>query len=188
MKKLGLILMVLSLGIGTGVMAGKKAVDTKKSSLTWTGKKVTGQHYGTIQLQDGWVDISGGKFAGGSFTIDMTTIVCNDLEGEMKGKLEGHLKSDDFFSVEKFKTAVLVIKSSEAISADDFKVNGELTIKGKTHPIVFTAKEKGGSYVAKIVVDRTLYDVRYGSGKFFEGLGDKVIYDDFTLDVVVFTK
>lgn len=188
MKKLGLVLLVLAIGVGTSVFAGKKVVDTKKSSLTWTGKKVTGEHYGTIQLQDGWLDVTGGKFAGGSFTIDMTTIVNNDLEGEMKGKLEGHLKSDDFFGVDKFKTAVLVIKSSEAINTTGFKVSGDLTIKGKTHPVSFTAKEKDGSYVAKVVVDRTLYDVRYGSGKFFEGLGDKVIYDDFTLDVVIFTK
>ena len=188
MKKLKIVGLALALILAIPATAQKFMVDLSKSSITWTGKKVTGEHYGSIQLSKGWMKLADNKIAEGSFTIDMSTIVNGDLEGEMKQKLEGHLKSDDFFGVEKHPEAVLHIKGSETINATGFKLMGDLTIKGITHPIEFTGKRVDNKFIAKVIVDRSKYDVRYGSGSFFDNLGDKTIYDDFTLDVVIQAK
>jgi polyisoprenoid-binding protein YceI len=128
-----------------------------------------------------------GALTGGSFSIDMATLVCEDLSGEYKGKLEGHLKSDDFFGVANNPTADFTITSSIAQGPGKYKIVGDLTIKGITKEIKFpaTVTEENGVYtaVADITVDRSEYDVKYGSGSFFDGLGDKVIYDEFNLAV-----
>jgi polyisoprenoid-binding protein YceI len=107
-----------------------------------------------------------------------------DLEaGEWHDKLVGHLKSDDFFGVEKFPTSELIITESAPFKNNEATVTGKLTIKGITHPVTFKAVKVGTGYTALITVDRTKYDIKYGSGKFFDSLGDKMIYDEFTLDV-----
>jgi len=161
--------------------------DASASQIIWTGKKVTGQHTGTILLREGYITVDGNAITGGEFIIDMSSIKNTDLKDEKtRGMLEGHLKSDDFFGVEKFPLSNLVITGSE-LKLGKMTVKGNLTIKGKTNPIEFTTVEtKEGDavvYTAVITVDRSEYDVRYGSGKFFSNLGDKVIYDEFTLDV-----
>ena len=76
-------------------------IDASGSTIHWTAEKVTGAHEGNISLIDGNIEMEGDQIKGGSFTVDMTTIISTDLSGEYKNKLEGHLKSDDFFSVEK---------------------------------------------------------------------------------------
>ena len=163
-------------------------VDTENSVITWKGYKVTGQHHGTVKVKDGKLEYKDGMLAGGHFSIDMTSITVGDLEGEYKGKLEGHLKSADFFGVESYPTAKFVIR--EVISRGkpgDYRIEGDLTIKEMTKPIKFNAQitEEGGKHVATadITVDRADYDVRYGSGSFFDNLGDKTIYDEFDLQV-----
>lgn len=154
------------------------AVDTKKSEIFWEGSKITGStHSGIVNLVEGGIQVTDGKISGGKFTIDMTSITVTDLEGEMKGKLEGHLKNDDFFSVDKHKTARLEIEQ-----VDGDKITASLTIKGITQKVVFPAKvvmSNDGSMTATadIEVDRSKYDVRYGSGSFFDDLGDKAIND-----------
>lgn len=167
-------------------------VDVKQSKLEWHGKKVTGEHNGLINIQSGTLKFNNDKLAGGQFTIDMNTIVDLDLESEeWNTKLVNHLKSDDFFSVEKFPTAKFKITEVKAHKAEESDANywikGELTIKGKTNPIEFAVKieknEKGISGTATMTVDRSKYDVRFGSGSFFEGLGDKLIYDDFDMKI-----
>ncbi|MBT8230941.1 MAG: YceI family protein [Bacteroidia bacterium] len=160
-------------------------VNPEKSSIDWVGKKVTGKHTGTINIKSGELKHEDGRLSGGNFVIDMPSITVTDLEGGMKGKLEGHLKSPDFFDVANFTTAEFVITEVKGGGeAGKYNVTGDLTIKGKTHPVSFTAStNEDGSFGADITVDRTLYDVRYGSGKFFDGLGDKMIYDDFELSV-----
>lgn len=159
-------------------------VNLEKSSIEWVGKKVTGQHNGTIQIKDANLMMEDGQLAGGSFEIDMTTIQVTDLEGNMKGKLEGHLKSDDFFGVEKYPTAKFVITKVASLGTPgDYKVTGDLTIKEATNEIKFMAKVDAEKATADITVDRSEYDVRYGSGSFFDNLGDKTIYDDFHLTV-----
>ncbi|MFD2892703.1 YceI family protein [Flavobacterium chuncheonense] len=162
-----------------------KKVNTTESKVEWVGKKVTGQHSGTISLAEGALVFKGKKLAGGTFTVDMTSINTTDLQGEMKGKLDGHLKSDDFFGVEKFPTANLVFKTLTNKGNDVYTVNADLTIKGKTNPISFDMKVNGSTATTKLMVDRAKYDIRYGSGSFFDNLGDKTIYDEFELDVTL---
>lgn len=167
--------------------AGNYEIDKNKSQVKWSGKKVTGEHYGTIDLKDGSVMVEDGKIAGGTFVMDMTTIVNEDITNEsMNGKLVGHLKSDDFFSVEKHPDAKLVLKDVKHNSGDDYTFTGYLTIKEITHPVTFDAKSTvaNGKLTSKgkIEVDRTLYDIKFRSGKFFSDLGDNLIYDTFTLD------
>jgi polyisoprenoid-binding protein YceI len=131
--------------------------------------------------------VKDGKISGGTFVMDMTTIVNEDIESEsMNDRLIGHLKSDDFFSVEKHPAAKLVLKEAEHKGGDDYTFTGHLTIKEITHPVSFGAVSsvEDGKLTSKgkIEVDRTLYDIKFRSGKFFSDLGDKLIYDTFTLD------
>ncbi len=165
-------------------------VDTLNSNVQWTGYKVTGQHNGVVNIKSGSLTYNDkGFFAGGSFEIDMTTIKCLDLQGEMAGKLEGHLKSDDFFGATNFPTAKYVItKVVPKGKPGEYKIIGNLTIKNSTKEVRFDAtlkEEAGGKIVATgdIKLDRSEFDVRYGSGSFFDGLGDKTIYDEFDLKI-----
>ncbi len=172
--------------------AKELAVNTKASTIVWTGSKVVGNsHTGTLQLTSGSLDISNGKLKGGSFVVDMNSLTDTDLTGEWKGKLEGHLKSDDFFGVETYPTAEFKITKAKSTGDGSYDVTGDITIKGKTESISFTTSltEAGGGYeaAATITVDRSKFDVRYGSGSFFDNLGDKAISDDFTLEVKLVT-
>jgi len=168
------------------------SVDIDKSSVDWVGKKVTGQHNGAVNLKSGSFDFDGGQLTGGTFTIDMASLVCEDLSGEYKGKLEGHLKSDDFFGVATYPTSTFVITKAVPQGPGKYKVVGNITIKGKTEEIQFPAmlEEKDGMLTGKadITIDRSKFDVRYGSGSFFDNLGDKTIYDDFELSVILVAK
>ena len=171
------------------VLQKEVKVDTKTSEIAWIGKKVTGQHNGTVQIKEGALEMEGEEVTGGSFLIDMTTIDVLDLEGEYKGKLMRHLRSDDFFSVDKHPTAKFTITSidkSEATDATHF-IAGDLTIKGITNKITFpaniTVNNGKANAKASFALDRTKWEVRYGSGSFFDGLGDKMIYDDFELAI-----
>lgn len=182
MKKISLLLAVFLLGFTA--IAQEVSVNTEDSELKWKGKKVTGEHWGYIALKDGSLTIKNGKITAGTFDIDMNSMTCEDLESpEWNAKLIGHLKSDDFFSTEKFPVATLVITESAPFKDKMSKVNGKLTIKGITHPVNFEAKKSAEGYKARVTVDRTKYDIKYGSGKFFDNLGDNMIDDEFILDV-----
>ena len=158
-------------------------IDNQKSKITWIGKKVTGQHSGTINLSEGSFKVKGSKIAGGSFIIDMTSL----KDGEANQKLEGHLKSDDFFSTDKNPTATFMTSKIESTGGDQYVVKGNLTIKGITNEIEFpaTIQVANGQInaKAKILVDRTKFDIKFRSGNFFENLGDKAIEDNFELNV-----
>lgn len=166
-------------------------VDAAKSSLKWNAKKVTGEHSGTIGLSSGSIIVDGTTLKGGSFVADMTSMVCTDItDAGYNAKLMGHLKSDDFFSVEKHNKATFKItKVTPGTGAGNFNVTGDMTIKGITKPITFpaTVKMENGLVVAmaKINVDRTAFDIKYNSKKFFDAIGDKMIYDDFELDLTL---
>jgi len=166
----------------------KLTADAGKTKLEWLGEKVTGKHEGTINLQSGWLSWKDNKIESGEFVIDMNTITSNDN----LDKLVGHLKSDDFFGVGKFPTANLVITGSTSFEKGTATVTGTLTIKGVTNPVEFKAayqkKDDGNWFFANIVIDRTKYNVRYGSGSFFDNLGDKTIYDEFKLKVSLLVK
>ena len=170
-------------------LAGSYSVNVEDSNVAWKGYKVTGEHAGTINVKSGELTFGeNGELTGGKVVIDMTSIKCTDLQGEWAGKLEGHLKSGDFFGVENFPTAELVItKVAAKGTPGDYKITGNLTIKETTEEIRFYAhlEENGGTIAATadIKIDRTDFDVRYGSGSFFDNLGDKTIYDEFDLTV-----
>ncbi len=159
-----------------------KQVNVKDSNITWKGYKVTGEHAGTIALKEGSLIFDDNTLSGGSFTIDMTSITVTDLEGESKGKLEGHLKSDDFFGIENHPTATFKITKVEGKNGK-YKVTGALTIKGITNTNTFDLTVGENSATAALKIDRSKYDVRYGSTSFFDGLKDKAIYDEFDLNV-----
>lgn len=175
----------------TFAFTGKKGeyiVDKEESTITWTGRKVVGEHYGSIEISKGKLLWDGKKLKGGSFVVDMNSITNADITDEgYRDKLIGHLKSDDFFSTEKFPTAKFEITDVKAKGKNKYQVKGDLTIKGITHPIEFPAETevKDGKILAKatILVDRTKYGIRYGSGSFFDDLGDKAIDNEFELKV-----
>ncbi len=188
MKKNALSL-ALAVVFGTAVSASTpvevetKPVKTTESTVTWKGYKVTGSHYGTINLKSGSLSFDGEKLVGGEFVVDMSSLISTDLQGEYKGKLEGHLKSDDFFGVAKHPTSTLVFTNVKANGKNSYEVTGDLTIKGITKAVTFDVSVYGSKATATMKVDRSEYDVRYGSGSFFDNLGDKTIYDEFDLVV-----
>ena len=162
-------------------------IDTESSTLNWVGKKITtSQHNGSLKFLSGELiicasnDGSESLVCGGEFSVDMTSLLVEDLTGSGKKRLEGHLKSDDFFSVNKHKTAYLSINSSKATDSG-FIAQGSLTIKDITHPIEFKLTRNLGGFVADLVFDRSKYNVKYNSGSFFENLGDNLILDDIEL-------
>lgn len=170
-------------------------VDPAAAKLIWTGKKITGQHQGTIGVKSGTIGWGESGLMNADVTIDMTSITNSDMEREYAAELEAQLRSTDFFNTGEFKTATFRTTRVQPIPGADvgkpnYTVTGDLTIKGITHPITFDAlawKEKKGIRAAgTIIFDRTLYDIRYRSGKFFDSLGDKMIDDmvQLTFDLV----
>ena len=165
----------------TTIEDGKKEIKVETSSVTWKGYKVTGSHEGSISLKQGSLEFKDGKLIGGEFTMDMASIVNTDMEGEYKTKLEGHLKSDDFFGVATYPTAKLVFNKVKSTGKNSYEVKGNLTIKDKTNPVTFDISIYGNKATANVKIDRTEFGVRYGSASFFDDLQDKAIYDEFDL-------
>lgn len=179
---------VLALTSATVIKPVTYKVDAAKSTFKWTGKKVTGTHWGYIKFTDGNITTDGANITGGTFTVDMNSMDVQDIPAEKGGsKLLGHLKSDDFFGTANFATSTLVIKSATAKGAGQFDVKADLTIKGTTSEITFpaTIAMDGKTLTAKAAfkVDRTKYGIKYGSGSFFENLGDKAINNDFEVEI-----
>ena len=199
MKKLLILLTILSLVSCNFNSSNKEAkevslltasdgiynIENETSYITWTGREVsTSFHYGTIDLTSGQFELSEGLITSGEFVVDMTTIKNQDLPSEFaQDRLETHLKSDDFFSVEAYPTAKISISQSEKISDGKWLVLGNLTIKDFTHPIEFEMINSIEGWNATLVFDRSLYEVKFRSGTFFEMLGDKMIYDDIELEI-----
>lgn len=171
-------------------------VDASKSSITWVGKKLTGSHNGTINLQSGALSFNGKKLAAGNFVLDMNSI----KDADNSANLEKHLKDADFFGADKFPTSTFVIKNVTGNGASvtgngaSVTVNGDLTIKGITKPISFPATlawNADGSVTAtadKILVDRTKYDIKFRSKTIFPEIGNKMINDEFELSVKLVAK
>lgn len=191
MKKLVLLLALAIVGFMS--FTSKPApttfkVDASKSTFKWTGKKVTGSHWGYIKFSEGSIMLDKGALVGGAFTVDMNSMDCQDLEaGKGAEKLLGHLKTDDFFGTEKFPKAMLTIKSATAKGNNMYDVKADLTIKGTTSEIMFpaTVAVTGGALTAtaNFNIDRTKFGIKYGSGSFFENLGDKAISNDFQVEI-----
>lgn len=193
MKRLFVLPVLALFAMSFALVSTNYNVDVTSSNIVWNGYKVTGSHTGNVKVKSGKLDIDGGKLTGGSFEIDMNSITCTDMTGGGADKLVGHLKSDDFFGVATYPTAKFVI--SRAIALDtkgNYKIIGNLTIKSTTKEIKFNANvaETDGVVKAtgKITIDRSEYDVRFGSGSFFDSLGDKTIYDEFDMNVSLVAK
>ncbi|GAP68019.1 polyisoprenoid-binding periplasmic protein YceI [Bacteroidales bacterium 6E] len=186
MKKLRLVL-VLVLAASVAVFAQKKEVNNTASTVKWTGKKIIGgAHDGAIKVKSGYFEFNNDQIVKGEVVMDMNSITNADLaDQEYNQKLVGHLKSDDFFGVEKYPTARFVVTNATKFANGKATVNGNLTIKGKTEKISFDVVKEGNAYKAKVDVDRSKYDVRYGSNSFFGNLGDNAIADIFTLDIAL---
>ncbi|MCS6985718.1 MAG: YceI family protein [Leptospiraceae bacterium] len=162
------------------------ALDVEKSVIKWIGTKITGRHNGTVKLKSGSVYINRGFVTAGRFVVDMTTITNLDLEGEFKAKLEKHLKSPDFFDVEKYPEAVFEI-AAVVPGKDSDRVQGNLTMRGVTHGIEFDAhleREAGTIKRAHAVfnIDRQKWGVAY------KGKPDDLISDIVNLELDLYTK
>lgn len=153
-----------------------------ESTVTWKGSKPTGSHNGVVSLEKGTLEVENGNVKSGEFIIDMTTIVCEDLEaGNGKEKLEGHLKSGDFFDVEKFPTAKFQVASSE-LKGGKAHVTGNLTLKDVTKsvtiPVAITEDDGMLTFKSDVFsIDRTDFGVTYKSKKIDAALKDKFIND-----------
>ncbi len=164
----------------------KFQIQKSSSTVNWTGKKVLGLHTGSINVASGNIELEEDKINGGEIVIDMTSIIITDIDDPKTSQdFKGHLFNDDFFAVDKFPTSHLIINAGTALGNNQYKLAGVLTIKDISHPVSFTAKVEVFTdtlhSLGEIVIDRTLYNIRYGSGKFIANLGDKLIYDDFVL-------
>jgi len=170
-------------------------LDLERSQISWVGKKITGQHNGTLQLKSGEVLKRDGKIESGEFILNMGTIKNLDIESESyRTRLENHLKSDDFFDVEKFPEGSFQITDITQIDDNNFTIAGNLTLKDITQRISFPAEISNDSGIysakAKTTIDRTVWNVQYNSGKFFDAarLGDKLIYDEIEVALSLYTK
>lgn len=161
----------------------KTLIDLTASTAEWTGKKLTGEHTGNITISKAKLNFNGEKLIGGSFTLDMQSITCTDLGKTMADKLEGHLKSEDFFSVKEFPESTLEFVNVKHIEGNSYLIVADLTIKGIRLPIEFPAKVEAHTASATLLVDRAKYHVRYGSTSFFDNIGDKAINDIFEVKV-----
>ncbi|GAB7087039.1 YceI family protein [Marinifilum fragile] len=185
MKKVSLLLVLLFV-TGISVFAQKNEVKINESQVKWTGTKIGGSHNGEIKIEHGFLSLKNDQIVGGEIVMDMNSITVTDIEDKgYNQKLVGHLKSDDFFGVEKFSNSKFVIRKSTKFAGGKAKVTGELTIKGKTESLSFDVFKDGNSYTTQLKVDRSKFDVRYGSNSFFDNLGDKAIGDIFTLDITL---
>jgi polyisoprenoid-binding protein YceI len=168
-------------------------VNKKSSTVIWTGSKPAGSHTGNINLKSGHLTFDHGKVVGGDFILDMNSITCSDIESEKKNQyLVDHLKAADFFDVESFDEASLSIISIQEVKNNQYQMIANMTIKGITNPVSFTAdiNVNGNSFsaIAKIIIDRTKWGVEYKSGNIFKDLGDKIIYDDIEFDIFLVSE
>ena len=183
--------------IGILIAGDTLQVDLVNSQINWIGRKVTGEHSGTLNLSGGWVVLDKNSINSGKFIFDMASISNTDIESpEWKQKLEDHLKSEDFFHTDSFPHAILEIKDRQSLIIENSKksdqILADLTIRGITHEIKFpldlTQSQNNFNAEGSVDIDRTLYNIQYKSRKFFDELGDKLIYDNFTVQFMVQTK
>ncbi|WP_405569374.1 YceI family protein [Winogradskyella sp. Asnod2-B02-A] len=167
------------------------AVNSDKSMIEWKGFKPTGSHNGTISIKEGKLELNDGVVESGNFTIDMNSIVVADIPVEEEGnaKLTGHLKNADFFNVEAFPTASFEVTGIETVDGKTM-LSGNLTIKEKTNNISFPVKTEVNDNMVILKsetfsIDRSKWNVEYGSKSFFDNLGDKFINDDMEMKVTV---
>ena len=174
-------LLLLAFTVGN---AQESSINLESSNIRWYGEQITGkEHFGDLKFKAGNIIIKDNNVVSGEFTVDMSSMSVEDLSGGMKEKLEGHLNSDDFFSTKSFTESKLVITKNTGVTDGVQSLNGSLTIKDIEHPIAFTMTLAGGAAKSDLTFDRSMYNVKFRSGNFFENLGDKLILDDIKLEV-----
>lgn len=188
MKLITTLVLGLSTLFAAAEFVAPATVSKTESQVRWEASKVTGTHWGYVPLKNATLDYSGGKIKGGSFDMDMVNLTVEDLtDAKSKGNLTGHLKSDDFFSVEKFNTSTFKITEAKSSNGTDYTITGNLTIKGITQKVSFPAKVsvagKKVTATGQIKFDRTKFEIKFRSGRYFPDLADKMIYDEVKLDV-----
>lgn len=181
----------LGLALATSLAAQAQLdIKPKESTATWTGTKVSGAHHGHVDIKSGTIIWGAAGLDKVNVTMDMTTITCIDLQGPRAERLVEHLKAEDFFDTRNHPEAKFVTTKVERIAGaapgqPNYKVTGDLTIKGVTAPVSFPVlvHQEGNSVVAAgtMTFDRTKYDIKYRSGSIFPDLGDKVIHDSVEL-------
>ncbi len=167
-------------------------VDADNSQLRWTATKLTGSHWGYVKIKKGEIVLNQKQIISGKIFVDLNSITVEDMgDSPWAEKLVNHLKSEDFFDVKNFSLASLDLKSSN-LKDGSFLINGDLAIKGKTHQINFPAvinfSDSGPIASGQLKIDRTNYNIKYRSGKFYPDIGDKLIYDDFIIDFILKTR
>lgn len=186
------VILVMTL-MSINAQTKKYLADVSQSDIIWTGKKVTGEHTGNLKVKSGSFTVENGMIINGEFIVDMTSLICTDIkDAGTNASLVGHLKSPDFFDVAQYPEARLEILSSARSEGIFFEAKANLTIKGITLPYTFryAFKDENGVFAAMstMQIDRSKYNVQYGSESFFKNLGDKVIYDLFDLNVKIIGK
>ncbi len=167
------------------VVGNAYTVDTTASKVIWTGTKVTGKHTGTVAIKSGTVNVDNGKLTGANVVLDMTTIGSTDLEGEFKGKLDGHLKSEDFFAVEKFPEATFTVTEVKPGATDaDLNISGNLVIKGVSKNITFEAKVVEATEAA-VKATANFNITRADWGVTYEGKSDDLISKEINFDITL---
>lgn len=185
-----LLLIMNSWWVAPVVQAQIFKVDAGQSTVTWNATKVVGGHNGTVAVKSGTIEWNQGVLGVADVVMDMNAIVCLDISNEnANAKLVNHLRSEDFFHVDKFPearfktTSITVVPSIEG--DDRYEVSGQLTIKGVAHPATFTCEVERSTKELKVsgdlTFDRTRYGIQYRSGSFFDGLGDRMINDEVKL-------
>ena len=182
-----LIIITILLSSAYSIYAQDKSLNLETSNIRWYGEEITGkQHYGDLKFSSGNIQINNEVVTNGSFIVNMNSLTVEDLSGGGKKRLEGHLRSTAFFGVSDHPQASLSISSMVEIEGNSQILDGQLTIKGVTHPINFSltlTPENNASAI--LVFDRSKYDVRFRSGSFFDELGDKLILDEIKLEVAL---
>ncbi len=159
-------------------------IDLKKSHVQWTGSKITGsKHTGKLLFKSGEVSTKNNKLMSGNFVIDINTFSVEDISGESAKKFVGHMISADFFEASKYPTASLKITEVKGNTA-----KGLMTMKGKSSPVSFNYKLSDNLMSGNFEIDRTKFNMAYGSKSFFKNLGDKVINDKVQLSFKVMIK
>jgi polyisoprenoid-binding protein YceI len=173
--------------------SGEYVIDTKESVLKWKCSMVyadKGGHHGYVYISKGGLMIEKNQLVGGSVEVDMNTI--EDERHNSDNNLINHLKDPDFFDVKKFPISTFSITKVASVDKENIEVSGNLTIKGVTHEVTFPAKvEVNGKTLnasGKLIIDRTKWDVRYRSGKFFDDLADRAISDDVEFEMNIVAK
>ena len=175
------------------IQKGEYAVNTELSIVKWIGREITTKtHYGSLNLKKGLINVTAQGTFSGEVVVDMNTIIVQDLTGRGKKALENHLRSDDFFSVESYPEATISFENVDLNNLQEFE--GDLKIKDISNPVKLSGEinkiQEGSGYESKIKLsfDRTLYNVQFRSGRFYENLGDKLINDDIELEVTIVTR